>query len=142
MCHQDNPDLQLWLREAKVLQKLARSESLSRSLPVLRRLLNAKVLTNISLIELKNNASIVKRKHLLQMLAYENGATSWAEFKHQIVAAPEGSILPNSIELRNGGYPVHWFANATEATTYRDHHGGKVIRLGNQAAVVPLQWDQ
>ena len=140
MCHQNNPDLQLWLREAKDLQKRVKSASLSRSLPVLRRLLNTNVLTNLSLIELKNNTSIIQRKHLLQMLAAENGARSWADFKQQVVTAPEGSILPNSIELRDAGYPVLWFPNATEATAYKDNHGGKVVKLGSQAAVVPRDW--
>jgi len=142
MCHKNNPDLQLWLREAKVLQKLTQSTSLSDALPVLRRLLNSNVLTNISLVALKKNTSIIQRKHLLQMLAAENGANSWADFKQQIVTAPEGSILPNSIELRDAGYPVHWFSNTTEATAYSEHHGGKVVKLGNQAAVVPQQWEQ
>ncbi|WP_394126103.1 hypothetical protein [Vibrio hepatarius] len=142
MCHQNNPDLQLWLREAKVLQKLTQSTSLSDALPVLRRLLNSNVLTNISLVELKKNASIIQRKHLLQMLAAENGASCWADFKQQIVTAPEGSILPNSIELRDAGYPVLWFSNATEATGYSNQHGGKVVKLGNQAAVVPSQWER
>lgn len=142
MCHQNNPDLQLWLREAKVLQKLAKSESLSHSLPVLRRLLNAKVLINTSLIELKNNTSIIQRKHLLQMLAAENGSSCWAEFKQHVVTAPEGSILPNSIELRDAGYPVLWFSNTAEATNYTDTYGGKIVKLGSQAAVVPEQWER
>jgi hypothetical protein len=141
MCHQKNPDLQLWLREAKVLQKLAKSASLSRSLPVLRRLLNAKVLSNLSLIELKNNTAIIQRKHLLHMLATENGASCWSAFKQQITTAPEGSIVPNSIELRDAGYPVLWFASTAEAATYADNHGGKIVKLGNQAAVVPPRWE-
>lgn len=142
MCHQTNPDLQLWLREAKVLQKLAKSTSLSRSLPVLRRLLNANVLVNISLVELKNNTSIIKRKHLLQMLAAEHGASCWAEFKQQVVTATEGSILPSSVELHDAGYPVLWFSNTAEATNYTDTHGGKLVKSGRHAAVVPKQWDR
>ncbi|MDN3616781.1 MAG: hypothetical protein ACPG5L_03700 [Vibrio gallaecicus] len=142
MRHQNNPDLQLWLREAKGLQKLAQSASLAHSLPVLRRLLNSKVLTNTSLVELKSNTKIIQRKHLLQMLAAENGAKCWAEFKQHIITAPEGSILPNSIELRDAGYPILWFANAADATLYADNHGGKVVKVGTQAAVAPQQWER
>lgn len=141
MRHQNNPDLQLWLREAKVLQKLAKSASLACSLPVLRRLLNSEVLTNISLVELKSNTAIIQRKHLLHLLAIENGASCWAEFKQQVINAPEGSMLPNSIELRNVGYPVLWFANVDEATLYAEQHGGNIVKVGKQAAVTPTQWE-
>ncbi|MCW8332581.1 hypothetical protein [Vibrio paucivorans] len=137
LCHQGNPDLQLWLREAKVLQKAAQSTSLADSLPVLRRLLDARVLTNISLPELKKNASMIQRKHLLNLLAAENGSNCWADFKHQITQAPKGSLRPYSTELREAGYPVLWFSTQPEAKHYADTHGGKVVQVGKQAAVVP-----
>ncbi|USD67378.1 hypothetical protein [Vibrio sp. SCSIO 43136] len=137
MRHQDNPDLQLWLREAKVLHKAALSPSLANSLPVLRRLLSAKVLEGISLPELKSQSEIIQRKHLLHMLAAENGKRCWAEFKQQIESAPQGSILPNSLELKEAGYPVLWFSSLSEANRYSEEHGGKVIKVGEQAAVTP-----
>lgn len=137
MLHQDNPDLQLWLREAKILQKAAKSPSLAQSLPVLRRLLNSEVLTDISLLELKSNTEIIQRKHLLNMLAIENGSRCWKDFRQQVAAAEQGSILPNSIELRDAGYPVLWFSTVLEANSYTDQHGGRVIKVGSQAAVVP-----
>ena len=141
MCHQNNPDLQLWLREAKILQNLAKSGSLSHSLPVLRRLLNTQVFTNLSLTELKRNTTMIKRKHLLQLLAAESGYRSWADFKQHIVNLPEGTRIPSSIALRNAGYPVLWFPNTSEATLYTKNHGGKVVAFGHQAAVVPQQWE-
>lgn len=141
MRHHNSLDLQLWLREAKVLHKQAQSDSLARSLPVLRRLLSAEVLTNISLVELKNTTTLIQRKHLLQMLAVENGTRCWTDFKQQIEASDDGSILPNSLELREAGYPVLWFSSADEASAYTEHHGGKIVKLGSQAAVVPPRWE-
>jgi hypothetical protein len=141
MRHKNSADLQLWLREAKVLHKQAQSESLTRSLPVLRRLLNAEVLTNISLVELKNTTKMIQRKHLLQMLAVENGSHCWTDFKQQIESAADGAIRPNSLELREAGYPVLWFSSGDEASAYTEHHGGKIVKLGSQAAVVPPRWE-
>lgn len=141
MRHHNSPDLQLWLREAKVLHKQSKSDSLVRSLPVLRRLLSAEVLSNISLVELKNSNTMIQRKHLLQMLAVENGTRCWADFKLQVEVAPEGSIRPNSLELKDAGYPVLWFSNVDEANAYTEHHGGKIVKLGSQAAVVPSRWE-
>lgn len=135
MRHQDNPDLQLWLREAKILQQSAQSASLAQSLPVLRRLLKARVLTNITLPQLKGNTALIQRKHLLNLLANENGASCWAEFKQQISRAPQGSILPYSLELRDAGYPVLWFATVKEAQGYIKQHGGKLVKVGDQAVV-------
>lgn len=137
MRHQDNPDLQLWLREAKVLQKQATSELLSHSLPVLRRLLSSQVLTNISLKQLKNNTDIIQRKHLLNMLAVENGTRSWADFKNKVESSPQGSLRPYSVELKDAGYPVLWFSNLEEAHSYSAQRGGKVIQVNSQAVVVP-----
>lgn len=137
MRHQDNSDLQIWLREAKVLHKQATSKSLAHSLPVLRRLLSTQVLTNISLKQLKSNTDIIQRKHLLHMLAVENGEICWADFEHKVSASPQGSMLPYSVELKNAGYPVLWFSSLEEAQDYSEQHSGKVIQVNNQAVVVP-----
>ncbi|MDD1780401.1 hypothetical protein LRP49_04220 [Enterovibrio sp. ZSDZ35] len=137
MRHQDNPDIQLWLREAKFLQKAAQSDSLSQSLPVLRRLLESKVLTNITLPELKRQSAMIQRKHLLHMLAAENGERCWADLKKIVSAAPQGTILPYSIEQLDAGYLVHWFSSISEAQGYTEQHGGKVVKVGSQAAVLP-----
>lgn len=136
MRHQENPDLNLWLREAKVLHRAAKSKSLAQSLPVLRRLLNSNVLTNISLIQLKQSVDIIQRKHLLNMLAIENGSFCWADFKQKLINEPNGSIIPSSIELKNAGYPVLWFSTPEEASLYTDKNGGRVVRVGTQAVVI------
>jgi hypothetical protein len=137
MCHQDNPDLQLWLREANILQKAARSTSLARSLPVLRRLIKSKVLVGITLPELTKNAGIVQRKHLLNMLALENGQESWLEFKKLVQTSPRGTLKPYSVELRNAGYPILWFSTDKEAKAYAAQNGGRVVKVEQQAAVIP-----
>jgi hypothetical protein len=128
-----------WLLEAKKLQKSTQSESLTRILPVLRRLLNSKVFVDISLPELKNNTGIIQRKHLLQMLAIENGFDCWKDLKHaiEVKSQTDELLLPYRIELNNAGYPTLWFAKVEEAKTYANSHSGKVIIVGEQAAWLP-----
>lgn len=137
MRHQNDHDLKLWLREAKILQKASQSSSLSDSLPVLRRLINTNVLRGLSLPELTKKRDIIQRKHLLNMLAIENGSSCWAEFKQKVESSTDGEFLPYSVELRNAGYPVLWFSTESEATAYANDNGGKVVKVEGQAAVVP-----
>ncbi|OEE60194.1 hypothetical protein A1OK_11970 [Enterovibrio norvegicus FF-454] len=139
MRHQNNLDLQLWLREAKFLQKAAQSDSLAQSLPVLRRLLESKIFTDITLPELKRHSASIQRKHLLHMLAAENGWSCWADFKKIVSAAPKGTLLPYSTERLDAGYLVQWFSSVSEAQRYTEQHSGKVVKVGSQAAVVPEQ---
>lgn len=128
-----------WLLEAKKLHKATQSESLTSVLPVLRRLLTSKILVDISLPELKKNTEIIKRKHLLQMLATENGYSCWGDLKRAIEMKSRGDelLLPYSLELKNAGYPTLWFAKVEEAQAYAQQHDGKVIIVGEQAAWLP-----
>ncbi|GAB3476092.1 hypothetical protein [Marinomonas epiphytica] len=142
MRHQNYSDLDCWLREAKNLHRLSQSFPISHALPVLRRLVKSKVLPQASLLELKHNTALIKRKHLLHMLAIENGAPCWGDFKQQVLASQPGSLLPSSLQLKQAGYPIHWFSNEGEALSFHETNGGKVIRVGEQAAVIPQHWHQ
>jgi hypothetical protein len=131
--------INIWLLKAKKLHKSTQSESLTAILPVLRLFLNSKVLVYISLPELKNNIAIIQRKHLLQMLAIENGFDCWKDLKHAIEVKSQNDelLLPYSIELKNAGYPTLWFAKVEQAKTYANRHSGKVIIVAEQAAWLP-----
>lgn len=137
--HKENPcspTIKLLLREAKKLHKASRSESISKSLPVLRRLIASKVLINISLLELRKNQTLVKRKHILHMLAYEAGYCSWTEYK-QIVEIPhEKNVEHYAISLGEAGYPNLWFSTLKDAENYAVLNGGNPIPVGEQAVVI------
>ncbi|MCP4320441.1 MAG: hypothetical protein GY787_00995 [Alteromonadales bacterium] len=137
---QDNV-INIWLLEAKKLHKATKSESLSNALPVLRRLLNSKVLVDISLPELKGKTEMIQRKHLLQLLAIENSYSCWADFKRvievKVKAKGDELLLPYSIELVNAGYPTLWFSTIEEAQSYAKDHSGKVLPVGEQAVWLP-----
>ncbi len=123
------------LKEAKQLQRASQSDSLTRSLPVLRRLLNTETLTGLSLPELKRQRSIIQRKHLLHMLAKENGFEHWAACKRHLECI-DNDIEPIALILRNIGYLNLWFSNYDEAYAYTIQHGGRAISVGKQAMVI------
>ncbi len=129
--------VEFWLFEAKLLHKHVKSERKSYSLPVLRRLLNQKVLVGLSLPELQKDVSIIQRKHLLQLVSIENGFVSWVEFKQTLESASDSSeqYLPERIKLKNIGYPALWFSTLNEAVSYANIHGGEAIPVGSQAVI-------
>ncbi|SON49996.1 hypothetical protein [Vibrio tapetis] len=129
--------VEFWLFEAKLLHKHVKSERKSHSLPVLRRLLNQKVLVGLSLPELQKDVSIVQRKHLLQLVSIENGFASWVAFKQTLESASDssGQYLPERIKLKNIGYPALWFSTMDEAVSYANIHGGEAIPVGSQAVI-------
>lgn len=124
------------LREAKKLHKAAKSESLSRSLPILRRLISSNTLTNISLVELRNKTTLIQRKHILQMLAYETGYSNWASYRQAVESNQAENIDHYSFSLRKVGYPNLWFASFNEAESYAQTHGGNPVQVGHQAVVI------
>lgn len=129
--------VELWLYEAKLLHKSTKSDQLSHSLPTLRRLLNCNVLVGISLPELQKESSIIQRKHLLQLIAKENGFNSWVEFK-TVLESESGTsdnYIPQRLKLKNIGYPALWFSTMDEAVSYAKIHGGEAISVGTQAVI-------
>lgn len=132
-----NDILTFLLKEAKRLHRAAHSDSLTKSLPILRRLIITNTLTGLSLPELKRQRTIIQRKHVLHMLAKENDFKNWAEYKHTIEEG-EG-CEPSELILRHVGYPNLWFSNYKEAKSYAQQNGGQIIKFGTQAVVIPHQ---
>jgi hypothetical protein len=132
----NNDTLKRLLREANKLHKTVKTGSLSQSLPILRRLITSKTLTQLSLPELRNKPDIVQRKHLLQMLAHEAGYSSWASYKHALETADSEHDEHYSLALQHAGYPNLWFSSLNEAEEYVKHHGGKPVAVGRQAVVI------
>ncbi|MGF1695778.1 hypothetical protein L4C54_08895 [Vibrio lamellibrachiae] len=131
--------VEIWLYEAKLLQKSTKSDQLSSSLPILRRLLKHSVLVGLSLPELQKDVTIIQRKHLLQLISIENGFKSWVEFKSVLESSINSSdkYLPQRIKLKNIGYPARWFSTMEEAQSYANIHGGEAISVGTQAVIAP-----
>lgn len=136
----EHPSITLTLREAKRLHRLAQSDSLSSSLPVLRRLLAAQVMRNLSLPDAFRRRSAVQRKHLLRLLAIEAGYRLWEDYRAALVDM-HPSALDHFIVLRDGWAFAHsWFASEQQAKAQVTEAGGRILQIGKH--VVALSAEQ
>ncbi len=125
------------LREAKRLHRAAASESLALSLPVLRRLLAQQVLQGVSLPELRRHRHIVQRKHLLRLLALDAGFANWETYRAALPGVPVADLPHFDLVRAQAGYPNLWFSTPEEAERHVALRGGRMMRVGLQAVVLP-----
>ena len=123
---------------AKKLHRAAQSDGLSESLPVLRRLLNAGVLSGLALPQLHARRLQVQRKHVLRMLAIEAGSSSWEGYRRLLDAMTPAELIHFDMVRGVSGYPNLWFSSTREAEAYALQQGGRVLPVGSQAVVLPV----
>ena len=127
-----------YLREhARRLLRHARDGDTSASMPVLRRLLAAKVTRAERLADLHAIRDGLQLKHLLAMLAAELGYASWDVCKPDIDERA-GAII-DRYRLDAGAfndYEKNWFANEVDAREWQRAHGGYIVRYGEQAVAI------
>ena len=109
---------ELVLHIARNLHRAVNADALAISLPVLRRLLATKTLTEISLPELQRRRDIVQRKHVLRMLAVEAGFNCWEDYRHALDAMNPDQVSHFDQLSRSAGYPNLWFSSFDEAQDY------------------------
>ena len=125
------------LRIARMLHRAALADSLSASLPVLRRLLAAQVMSDLSLPELHRRRHEIRRKHVLRMLAAEAGFRSWEDYRPALEDMRPEQLAHFDHLRREVGYPNLWFSNFEEARDHAWETSSRVIRVGAQAVVLP-----
>lgn len=127
-----------YLREhARRLLRHARDGDTSASMPVLRRLLAAKVTRAERLADLHAIRDGLQLKHLLAMLAAELGYASWDACKPDIDTQPVAAI--DRYRLDAGAFndfEKNWFANEADALDWQRGHGGYIVRYGEQAVAI------
>jgi hypothetical protein len=133
-----NPDsaAETVLRIARNLHRAVNASALAISLPVLRRLLTTKTLTEISLPELHRCRDIVQRKHVLRMLAVEAGFNCWEDYRHALDDMNADQVSHFDQLARSAGYPNLWFSTYEEAQDYAWENNGRAMRIGSQAVVL------
>jgi len=127
---------ELVLHIARNLHRAVNSESLAVSLPVLRRLIATKTLTEISLPELRRCRDIVQRKHVLRVLAVEAGFNCWEDYRHALDAMNADQVSHFDQLARSVGYPNLWFSTFEEAQDYAWENNGRALKIGSQAVVL------
>ncbi|SAK40919.1 hypothetical protein AWB83_00228 [Caballeronia ptereochthonis] len=106
-------------------------------MPVLRRLLAAKITRAARLADLHALRDDLQLKHLLAMLAAELGYASWDACKADIDACPAAAI--DRYRLDAGAFndfEKNWFANEHDALDWQRAHGGYIVRYGAQALAI------
>lgn len=129
----------LVLREAKRLHRAAISDSLSTALPVLRRLLAAGAVPPARLPELFRRRSTLQRKHLLRTLGIEAGFTSWEAHRPALDRLAVSELRQLELAHQGASCLNLWFSSELEARAFAARHGGRPIRVGSQAVVLPAQ---
>ena len=127
---------ELVLHIARNLHRAVSSDALAISLPVLRRILATKTLTEISLLELQRHRDIVQRKHVLRMLAIEAGFNCWEDYRHALDEMPADQVSHFEQFSRSAGYPNLWFSTYEEAQDYVRENTGRALKIGSQAVVL------
>jgi hypothetical protein len=123
------------LRIARSLHRAAYSDSLSVSLPILRRLLTTLTLTAVSLPELQRHRDVIQRKHILRMLAVEAGFTAWEDYRHALNRMSVDELTHYEYVKGSLGYPNLWFSTYEEAQTCAKEQSSRAVRAGTQALV-------
>lgn len=90
-----------------------------------------------SLPDLYRRRQSVQRKHILRTLAGEAGYVSWERYRPRLEASPPADLEPLEVLARSPAVLKLWFANEAEAVVFVKLHGGRVVRIGNQAVVLP-----
>ena len=133
------PSTKLLLREAKRLHRAATSDSLSQALPVLRRFLNAGATPISSLPSLFRQRHGLQRKHVLRLLAMEAGYSSWEAYRPALSQLTTRHLEHLAVQETGFAHLNLWFASEIDALAFASEHGGRVVRVGQQAVVLPCE---
>ncbi|MBL8459537.1 MAG: hypothetical protein JNM92_09270 [Zoogloea sp.] len=129
--------VQLVLREAKRLHRAAASGPLSEALPILRRLMATRAVTDRSLPGLFRARCTVQRKHVLRALAREAGYASWEDYRHALPHLDISQLEQLASVQRGTAVLKLWFSDTSAARRFAAEQGGQAVRVGVQAVVLP-----
>jgi hypothetical protein len=119
------------------LLRHARAAEVSVALPVLRRLLAAKLSGGLSLSALHRQRGELQLKTLLRLLAVELGYADWAACKAVIDSREAACLDRYRLDAGAfGDFEKTWFTNAAMARDWQREHGGYVVPYGEQAVAI------
>jgi len=103
--------------QASILLKNLRSDDMELIRSAVQRFLRLPEFTHHSSIEFP--VAAIRRKHALQLIAQEQGFSSWSDLKCQLA-------------FIRGGFLNQWFADYAEAKSYQRTHGGFILPFKKQ----------
>jgi len=122
---------------ARRVLRHARAAQAHVALPVLRRLVAAKLNAGQSLSALHASRETLQLKTLLRLLAVELGYADWAACKAVIDSREAACLDRYRLDAGAfGDFEKNWFANATQARDWQRQHGGYVVQYGEQAVAI------
>jgi len=119
---------------ARRLLRNIRGDHPSRVLPILRRVLIARVVPQQKLTELYAQRESLQLKH---MLAIELGFANWESCKQQIDHCPVTQLDRYRLDIgAYGDFETNWFPDEAAARKWQQANGGYVVRYGEQAVTI------
>lgn len=134
--HESISAIELVRRQARRLHRAARSASLALVMPALRRIHAAGVFPDRALSAIYREREGLKRKHFLRALAVEAGFPDWERFRPQLDQMAAEAFDHFKVVDEGFVFLNLWFSNEVQARAFARRHGGRVLRVGNQAVVV------
>ncbi len=135
-CANQVSSVQLVLREARRLHRAAASGALSEALPILRRLMATRAVTDRSLPGLFRARCTVQRKHVLRALAREAGYASWEDYRHALPHLDVSHLQQLASAHRGTSVLKLWFSDVSAARRFAAEQGGQAVCVGVQAVVL------
>lgn len=124
-------------RHARRLLRSGRDAQPSKSLPVLRRIISAGVMPELSVTDLYNVRATLQLKHVLHMLGRELGFAGWDACKHQIDS--RGTEVLDRYRFEQGqfgDFRQNWFSDQQTARAWQQQNGGYIVAYGQQAVAI------
>lgn len=128
-------------QQARRLHRAAQSAQVLLALPAVRRVHAAGLFPGRALSALyRERATLLQRKHFLRALAVEAGFADWERFRPALdQMPPEAFEHYQLLGVEHVGRFNHWFSTEAEAQAHAGAHGGRVLRYGTQAVVLPVE---
>ena len=92
----------------------------------------------LALSALYRDRATVQRKHFLRALAVEAGFPDWETFRPQLDLMSPDAFEHFKLADEGAARLNVWFSNEAQAQVHADEHGGRVVKVGKQAMVVPV----
>jgi hypothetical protein len=128
--------IELVRRQARRLHRAALSGSIAVAMPALRRVHAADIFPDRPLSTIYREREGLKRKHFLRTLAVEAGFPDWERFRPHLDQMPPEAFDHFKVVDEWFVFLNSWFSNEEQAHAFARKHGGRALRIGNQAVVV------